>query len=122
MSEWIVAAQRAAQGDRLERSAVLTLADALADVLEMLLAYARQVRSRRSGSLIIFSPNLFIPHTNLCRDSIGRRARPLYGDGPAKRPRRNPCSLPAPAARERPARKAGLPRREQLLRPVLLEV
>src|SRR5262245_26406846 len=56
---------KARRGERLEREDALALAalDAAA-----LLGPAQELRARGKGTLVTFSPKVFIPLTKLCRD------------------------------------------------------
>ena len=56
----------AASGDRLEEDRALALAG-LEDT-SALMAAARGLRDRRSGDVVTYSPKIFIPLTELCRD------------------------------------------------------
>jgi FO synthase len=58
-------------GRVLVRAEALSLADAEGDELESLLATAAEVRDRCKGRVVTFSPKIFIPLTNLCRDFCG---------------------------------------------------
>ena len=55
----------------LIRAEALALADAEGDELESLLATAAEVRDRCKGRVVTFSPKIFVPLTNLCRDFCG---------------------------------------------------
>jgi len=55
----------------LRQAEALALADAQGDELESLLAAAAEVRDRSKGKVVTFSPKIFIPLTNLCRDFCG---------------------------------------------------
>ena len=52
----------------LNREAVLALADSPADALVELIEHAGQMRDARHPRLITYSPKVFIPLTQLCRD------------------------------------------------------
>src|SRR5262245_49601939 len=58
-------------GRMLSRAEALALADAQGDELESLLAAAAEVRDRSKGRVVTFSPKIFVPLTNLCRDFCG---------------------------------------------------
>jgi FO synthase len=58
-------------GKMLDRSDALALASARGDALDNLLRAATQLRDRAKGRVITFSPKIFIPLTNLCRDFCG---------------------------------------------------
>jgi FO synthase len=49
----------------------LTLSAAQGDELHALLATAAALRDRHKGRLVTFSPKIFVPLTNLCRDFCG---------------------------------------------------
>ena len=53
-------------GTRLDDAQALTLADV--EDTGVLMEAAREVRDRRSGDIVTFSPKIFIPLTELCRD------------------------------------------------------
>jgi FO synthase len=58
-------------GRTLARAEALGLANALGDELEALLATAGELRDRCKGRVVTFSPKVFVPLTNLCRDFCG---------------------------------------------------
>src|SRR5215468_6391286 len=58
-------------GRMLRQAEALALADAQGDELESLLAAAAEVRDRSKGKVVTFSPKIFVPLTNLCRDFCG---------------------------------------------------
>jgi 7,8-didemethyl-8-hydroxy-5-deazariboflavin synthase CofG subunit len=58
-------------GKRLGRSKALALADARGAEFETLLATAAELRDRHKGRTVTFSPKVFVPLTNLCRDFCG---------------------------------------------------
>ena len=58
-------------GRMLSQAEALALADAQGDELESLLAAAAEVRDRSKGKVVTFSPKIFVPLTNLCRDFCG---------------------------------------------------
>jgi 7,8-didemethyl-8-hydroxy-5-deazariboflavin synthase CofG subunit len=60
-----------AEGKLLTRIEALALCSAWADELQDLLAAAAQLRDQRKGRVVTFSPKIFIPLTNLCRDFCG---------------------------------------------------
>ncbi|MEK6601874.1 MAG: 7,8-didemethyl-8-hydroxy-5-deazariboflavin synthase CofG, partial [Candidatus Binatota bacterium] len=55
----------------LARSEALSLATVQGEELAALLATASALRDRHKGRTVTFSPKLFIPLTNLCRDFCG---------------------------------------------------
>ncbi|HKA33741.1 MAG TPA: 7,8-didemethyl-8-hydroxy-5-deazariboflavin synthase CofG [Candidatus Binatia bacterium] len=58
-------------GKTPSRAEALRLTDARGDELEELLETAAALRDRHKGRTITFSPKIFIPLTNLCRDFCG---------------------------------------------------
>ena len=58
-------------GRMLTRAEALALADAEGDEFESLLAAASVLRDRSKGKVVTFSPKIFVPLTNLCRDFCG---------------------------------------------------
>jgi FO synthase len=58
-------------GRTLTRAEALALADGQGDELEFLLATAAELRDRCKGRIVTFSPKVFVPLTNLCRDFCG---------------------------------------------------
>jgi len=58
-------------GKRLASSEALLLSEARGEKLHLLLSAAAQVRDRAKGKVVTFSPKIFIPLTNLCRDFCG---------------------------------------------------
>lgn len=58
-------------GKRLEKSEAILLSSAQGEELAALLAAASELRDRHKGRTVTFSPKLFIPLTNLCRDFCG---------------------------------------------------
>ena len=58
-------------GKRLNRVEALKLAAAQGEELRDLLATAAELRDRHKGRVVTFSPKVFIPLTNLCRDFCG---------------------------------------------------
>src|SRR5262245_49311717 len=58
-------------GRTLSQAEALSLTDAQGDELETLLAAAAEVRDRSKGRVVTFSPKIFVPLTNLCRDFCG---------------------------------------------------
>jgi FO synthase len=58
-------------GKRLRRSDALLLSEARGEEFRLLLAAAAQVRDRAKGKVVTYSPKIFIPLTNLCRDFCG---------------------------------------------------
>jgi 7,8-didemethyl-8-hydroxy-5-deazariboflavin synthase CofG subunit len=59
---------RAAEGERLEREEALRLYTSRDVSLEALAEAARELRRRGKGSTVTYSPKVFLPLTNLCRD------------------------------------------------------
>ncbi|HMJ21839.1 MAG TPA: hypothetical protein VK513_08015, partial [Terriglobales bacterium] len=59
------------QGKQLGRSEALGLVAAQGDELHSLLATAADLRDRHKGRVVTFSPKVFVPLTNLCRDFCG---------------------------------------------------
>jgi 7,8-didemethyl-8-hydroxy-5-deazariboflavin synthase CofG subunit len=59
------------EGKRLSRSEALVLAQAEDDKLAALITTAAKVRDRHKGRVVTFSPKVFVPLTNLCRDFCG---------------------------------------------------
>jgi FO synthase len=59
------------QGKLLSRAEALTLTDAAGDELRELLATSAEQRDRHKGRTVTFSPKVFVPLTNLCRDFCG---------------------------------------------------
>lgn len=55
----------------MRRADALTLAAAEGDELKALLAVAAALRDRSKGKVVTFSPKVFVPLTNLCRDFCG---------------------------------------------------
>src|SRR5689334_24939871 len=62
------ALDRAAAGAPLDEDAALALADAPAAALPALCAAAAAARDRAFGRTVTFSPKVFLPLTNLCRN------------------------------------------------------
>ncbi len=58
-------------GKNLGRADALKLSDAQGDELHALRAAAAQLRDRHKGRVVTFSPKIFVPLTNLCRDFCG---------------------------------------------------
>src|SRR5262245_62603322 len=58
-------------GRMLRQAEALALADAQGEELHRLLAAAAELRDRSKGKIVTFSPKIFIPLTNLCRDFCG---------------------------------------------------
>jgi FO synthase len=58
-------------GKMLDRNEALQLALAQGDEFESLLATAAELRDRGKGKVVTFSPKVFVPLTNLCRDFCG---------------------------------------------------
>jgi 7,8-didemethyl-8-hydroxy-5-deazariboflavin synthase CofG subunit len=59
------------QGKLLDRSEALALCNASPDELRELVATAAQLRDLHKGRVVTFSPKVFVPLTNLCRDFCG---------------------------------------------------
>ena len=59
------------QGKLLNRAEALNLVGAQGDERQDLLATAAQLRDRHKGRIVTFSPKVFVPLTNLCRDFCG---------------------------------------------------
>ncbi len=58
-------------GKLLDRAEALELAAAEGGGLQALLAAAAELRDRHKGRVVTFSPKVFLPLTNLCRDFCG---------------------------------------------------
>jgi FO synthase len=58
-------------GKTIARSEALTLANAHGEEFEALIAAAAALRDQHKGRIVTFSPKIFIPLTNLCRDFCG---------------------------------------------------
>jgi 7,8-didemethyl-8-hydroxy-5-deazariboflavin synthase CofG subunit len=63
--------QACLQGKLLSRTEALALVDARGEELDALLSAAAQLRDRHKGRVVTFSPKIFVPLTNLCRDFCG---------------------------------------------------
>jgi 7,8-didemethyl-8-hydroxy-5-deazariboflavin synthase CofG subunit len=59
------------EGKLLEPFEALALCEVEADELQELLAAAAQLRDTHKGRVVTFSPKVFLPLTNLCRDFCG---------------------------------------------------
>jgi len=59
------------QGKLLSRADALTLVDANGEGLREMLLTAAELRDRHKGRTVTFSPKVFVPLTNLCRDFCG---------------------------------------------------
>ncbi len=59
------------EGKEMTRTEALLLSSSDGDELSALLAAAAQLRDRHKGKVVSFSPKVFIPLTNLCRDFCG---------------------------------------------------
>jgi 7,8-didemethyl-8-hydroxy-5-deazariboflavin synthase CofG subunit len=59
------------QGKLLEPCEALALCDVMGDEFEELLGTAAQLRDMHKGRVVTFSPKVFVPLTNLCRDFCG---------------------------------------------------
>ena len=58
-------------GKLLELSDALSLCEVVGDEFQELLATAAQLRDMHKGRVVTFSPKVFLPLTNLCRDFCG---------------------------------------------------
>ena len=58
-------------GKTIERREALTLANAHGEEFEALMAAAAALRDQHKGRIVTFSPKIFVPLTNLCRDFCG---------------------------------------------------
>ena len=58
-------------GKPLERSEASLLAAADGEVFSHILATAAELRDRHKGRVVTYSPKIFVPLTNLCRDFCG---------------------------------------------------
>ena len=58
-------------GKGLLRSEALLLSEVQGEEFHLLLAAAAELRDRGKGKVVTFSPKIFIPLTNLCRDFCG---------------------------------------------------
>lgn len=58
-------------GKELLRSTALQLSGAQGEEFHLLLAAASELRDRCKGRVVTFSPKIFVPLTNLCRDFCG---------------------------------------------------
>jgi FO synthase len=63
--------KEAINGKRLPRSEALLLSKVEGEELHLLLAAAAELRDRGKGKVVTYSPKIFIPLTNLCRDFCG---------------------------------------------------
>ena len=70
-SEMQSALQDCLDGKLLTRADALALTSAEGDELESLLTAAAALRDRSKGKVVTFSPKIFVPLTNLCRDFCG---------------------------------------------------
>lgn len=59
------------QGKKLSRADAFRFGGLTSEGFEDLLAAAAEVRDRSKGKIVTFSPKIFIPLTNLCRDFCG---------------------------------------------------
>ena len=71
VSEMLNALRVCLDGRTPSQAEARALADAQGDELEPLLAAAAEVRDRSKGRVVTFSPKIFVPLTNLCRDFCG---------------------------------------------------
>src|SRR6478672_5150383 len=62
---------RAGAGDPISDQDALSLAELATDELPLLFDAARAVRDRAWGRRVTFSPKVFLPLTNLCRNRCG---------------------------------------------------
>lgn len=58
-------------GKRLTKSEALVLSTAEGDESQAILAAASELRDKHKGKTVTFSPKIFVPLTNLCRDFCG---------------------------------------------------
>jgi 7,8-didemethyl-8-hydroxy-5-deazariboflavin synthase CofG subunit len=63
--------QKLISGKGLLKSEALLLSGVQGEEFHLLLAAAAQLRDRGKGKIVTFSPKIFIPLTNLCRDFCG---------------------------------------------------
>jgi 7,8-didemethyl-8-hydroxy-5-deazariboflavin synthase CofG subunit len=63
--------QETVNGKGLARSEALLLSGVQGEEIPLLLAAAAELRDRGKGKVVTFSPKIFIPLTNLCRDFCG---------------------------------------------------
>ena len=59
------------RGKQVGRAEALALARIEGDELAILLAAAARLRNQHKGRIVTFSPKVFVPLTNLCRDFCG---------------------------------------------------
>jgi len=59
------------KGSELDRNDALVLASSGGEEARALLAAAGELRDRHKGRVVTFSPKVFVPLTNLCRDFCG---------------------------------------------------
>lgn len=59
------------QGKALTREEAARVASASGEEFTLLLATAAELRTRHKGRIVTFSPKVFVPLTNLCRDFCG---------------------------------------------------
>ncbi|MBI3014801.1 MAG: 7,8-didemethyl-8-hydroxy-5-deazariboflavin synthase CofG [Candidatus Tectomicrobia bacterium] len=62
---------KAGEGETITREEALLLADVEGEEFSSLLRAARELADRHKGKTITYSPKVFIPLTNLCRDYCG---------------------------------------------------
>lgn len=62
---------RALAGERLDESAAIALIECADGDLPRVMAAAAEMRDRAKGRDVTFSPKVFLPITNLCRDRCG---------------------------------------------------
>ncbi|MSO20068.1 MAG: 7,8-didemethyl-8-hydroxy-5-deazariboflavin synthase subunit CofG [Acidobacteria bacterium] len=70
-SEWRTLASRILSGDALHASEYLFLLTSISVGWENLAKIARELRQRSTDNVITYSPKVFLPLTNLCRDRCG---------------------------------------------------
>src|SRR5678816_728233 len=58
-------------GKKLARDEAIALSAAAGDELQALLETAAAIRNQHKGRTVTFSPKVFVPLTNLCRDFCG---------------------------------------------------
>src|ERR1044071_1479984 len=59
------------RGKKLHAGEALALTSAAGDELQALLETAAAIRDQHKGRTVTFSPKVFVPLTNLCRDFCG---------------------------------------------------
>ena len=63
--------QDSLRGKKLARDEVIALSAAADDDVQALLETAAAIRNQHKGRTVTFSPKVFVPLTNLCRDFCG---------------------------------------------------